>query len=892
MNFKDSYETTNTSALSAAFQRDTRHKGNSIMKAGITLLVSGLIAASMLVAPARAQDGDDEGDNMTIEEVIVTATRVETNLMTTSISVSAFSQDELTQNGVKDIRDASDLVPNFDVAFSPSDSGVQMTMRGINSNNFTEIGDPSVAFHVDGVYSPRPQGATALMFDLERLEVMRGPQGTLFGRNSAAGSVNVITAKPTTDGVFATIGAEVGNWNQQNILATLNVPVTDTFALRFNYFNEERDGFADQDQGAKDLEGIGNAGPDGIPDMDQRRNNRVSQDRFYGNSDRWATRLAGLWEPTDVFSWQVAFETAKDQSAGWPVAPNCELNPELCQYNGGGIDYVDPNIPGFLNMTNDAVRTHINWGMTDSIDLVYNGGWARQQRKQEWDADMGWRAVPGQTTGWLNRNQPWPSLYLATADSHYESIVHELQFQGLTDNFNWILGFFHLEENNDIIFDVEQPFCCSQGALGGVSFIQPERTLDSDAIFGQATWHMNDQWHLTLGYRWYEDTKKDVGGRSIGCFGGGGCSFSAGQIPNDGFPQTPGETDELLLPQFTSADLGPGMGAQDRFNNYQIFDVNDNEVTYDDGTWRVGLDYDLNADTFMYGYVATGSKAGSLSDGVDVCRCGRIEFFNYLPEEVTNYEIGYKGSLLDGRMNLIVAAFFTDYENKQVTSFRTVGVVEDPDTGEPILPTQEIGSLITDNAGAAEISGIEIEWDLIPWENGRITGGVGLLETEFTEWDGYAGEAFFCEDRADAGPEFACIPRDVNENGESTPVGNELPYAAPISLTVAYTHDFFLDNGGMVIPWVKFHWEDDTFFTEGNFDAIKSLQGKREAYGTLDLSLKYVAPDDKWNVEAFVYNATDERFPTFWVDANQPGAPLFTWNAPRAYGVRAAWHYN
>lgn len=871
---------------------ESRQERTIMMNAGKTLLV--VMSAAMLALPARAQtqDGDSEIDGLTIEEVIVTATRVETSLMTTSIAVSAFSQDDLTTNGVKDIRDASDLVPNFDVAFSPSDSGVQLTMRGINSNNFTEIGDPSVAFHVDGVYSPRPQGATALMFDLERLEVMRGPQGTLFGRNSAAGSVNVITAKPTSDGVFGTIGAELGNRNQRNILGTLNVPVTDTFALRGNFFIEKRDGYADQDSGTKDLEGVGNAGPDGIPDMDQRRNKRVKPSQYYGNADRWAARLAGRWEPTDRFDWMVAVETAKDQSAGTPIAPNCELNPELCQYNGGGIDYIDPNVPGLLDMTNDAVRTHVNWAMTDSIDVVYNGGWARQQRRQEWDADMGWRALPGPTTGWLNRNQPWPSLYLATADSNYESISHELQFQGLTGNVNWILGFYRLEEDNDIIFDVEQPFCCNQGAAGGISFIQPFRTLESNAVFGQATWHMTDQWHLTLGYRYYEDTKEDEGGRSFGCFGGGGCSFTAGQIPNDGFPQTPGETDELLLPQFTSADLGPGMGAFNRLGNYQLFDVNDNRETYTDGTWRVGLDYDLNADTFMYAYVATGSKAGSLSDGVDVCRCGRIEFFNYDPEEVTNYEVGYKGSLFDGRMNLIVAAFFTDYENKQVSSFRTVGVVEDPLTGEPLLPLQEIGSFITDNAGAAEISGIEVEWDVIPWENGRLTGGIGFLDTEFTEWDGYAGEAYFCDDRADAGPEFACIPTDSNQNGEFTPVGNELPYSTPISLTVAYTHDFALDNGGVVVPWVKFHWEDDMFFTEGNFDAIKRLQGKRDAFGTLDLSVKYIAPDEKWNIEAFMYNATDERFPTFWVDANQPGAPLFAWNPPRTWGVRAAWHYN
>lgn len=851
------------------------------------LLLTGLAGSPNLYA----QGAEPDLSGLTIEEIVVTATRVETDLMSTSIAVSAFSQEDLTKNGVKDIRDASDLVPNFDVAFSPSDSGVQLTMRGINSNNFTEIGDPSVAFHVDGVYSPRPQGATALMFDLERLEVMRGPQGTLFGRNSAAGSVNVITAKPSMEGVFGTVGAELGNWNQRNILGTFNYPLGDTFALRANFFLEQRDGFADQDSGTKDLEGIGNQGPDGIPDMDQRRNERVDRRDYYGNADRWAARISGLWEPTDTISWRVALETAEDNSAGWPIAPDCEKNKALCQYNGGGIDYVDPNIPGKLDMTNDAIRSHVNWAATDSIDVVYNFGWARQQRRQEWDADMGWRALPGANTGWLNRNPPWPSLYLATADSHFESLSHELQFQGLTGNVNWILGFFNLEEDNDIIFDVEQPFCCSQGSAGGVSFIQPFRTVESNAVFGQATWHMTDRWHLTFGYRYYEDTKQDVGGRSIGCFGGDGCSFTDGQIPFDGFPQTPGETDELLLPQFTSADLGPGMGAFNRTGNYGLFDVNDNRETYSDGTWRVGLDYDLNADTFLYSYIATGSKAGSLSDGVDICRCGRIEFFNFEPEEVTNYEIGYKGSLWDGRMNLIVTAFYTDYENKQVSSFRTVGVVEDP-PGTPLLPTQEIGSFITDNAGAAEIKGIEIEWDLIPWENGRITGGIGILDTEFTEWDGYAGEAWFCEARAEVGPEFECIPTDENENGEFSPVGNELPYSTPISMTVAYTHDFFLDNGGVVVPWLKFHWEDEMFFTEGNFDAIESISGKRDAIGTLDASLRYIAPDEKWNVEAFMYNVTDERYPTFWVDANQPGAPLFTWNAPRSWGVRAAYNFN
>lgn len=854
------------------------------MTARNILLSTAATLAMLVFAPEAIAQND-----MVLEEIVVTATRVETDLMSTSIAVSAFTQDDLTRNGVKDIRDAADLVPNFDVAFSPSDNGVQLTMRGINSNNFTEIGDPSVAFHVDGVYSPRPQGAVALMFDLERLEIMRGPQGTLFGRNSAAGSVNVITAKPSQDGIFGTLGGEIGNRNQLNILGTLNLPVTETLALRGNFFIEQRDGFAEQDTGTKDLEGIGNQGPDGIPDMDQRRNHSVGEEDFYGNSDRWAARISALWEPTDRFDWRISLEKAQDNSAGWPIAPNCEANPELCQYNGGGIDYVDPNIPGFLDMEMDAVRSHINYGLTENINIVYNLGWARQQRSQEWDGDMGWRPVPGATTGWLNRNQPWDSLYLATAESHYESWSHELQFQGLTGPVNWIVGLFDFREDNDIIFDVEIPFCCTTGALGGISFAQPERLLTSQAIFGQATWHITDEWHLTFGYRYTEDEREDIGGRNIGCFGDGGCSFSAGQIPFDGHPQTTGETDELLLPQFTSADLGPGMGAQNRIGNYQVFDINDNRETFSNGNWRVGLDYDLNDDTFLYVYAATGSKAGAFGDGVDVCRCGRIEIFKFDPEEVLNYEIGYKASLLDGRMNLVVTAFATEFTDKQVTQFRTVGVVEDP-PGTVLLPEQEIGTLVTSNAGEAEINGIEVEWDLIPWENGRLSGGIGILDATFLSWPGYAGEAYFCEQRADAGPEFECVPQD-DGSGTVDIEGNELPYSTPVTFTIAYEHDFPLRTGASLKPYVRFHWEDEMHMTEGNFDAIPGLSDKRDSFGTIDASLRYTAPDDSWNIEAFVYNASDERFQTYWVDSNQPAAPLFTWNAPRTWGVRASYNF-
>ena len=175
-------------------------------------------------------------------------------------------------------------------------------------------------------------------------------------------------------------------------------------------------------------------------------------------------------------------------------------------------------------------------------------------------------------------------------------------------------------------------------------------------------------------------------------------------------------------------------------------------------------------------YAATGSKAGSFGDGVDVCRCGRIKVFAFDPEEVLNYEFGIKTSMWDNRAEFVFTTFFTDYTDKQVSQWREVGFVEDP-PGTIVEPRQPIGTLVTSNAGEAEIKGVEFEWKILPWENGYITGGLGILDAEFKAWPGYQGEAFFCDQRADLGPQFECVPQDFGE-GTSDIEGNKLPYSA------------------------------------------------------------------------------------------------------------------
>jgi hypothetical protein len=111
-----------------------------------------------------------------------------------------------------------------------------------------------------------------------------------------------------------------------------------------------------------------------------------------------------------------------------------------------------------------------------------------------------------------------------------------------------------------------------------------------------------------------------------------------------------------------------------------------------------------------------------------------------------------------------------------------------------------------------------------------------------------------------------------------------------MEFTLSYNHDFLLNNGSLVSPFVKVHWEDDTHMTEGNFDALEEFSDKRESFATLDMTLRYTSPDRAWFVEAFGYNVTDERFQTYLSDWADAGRPLFAWNRPRSYGVRFAYN--
>ena len=370
---------------------DFRVKGAGLLRPFAACLPLLILGAA---GPGLAQQ--DAGTNaIVIEEIVVTATKRATDLMSTPIAVSAVSQERMTDQGVSDVTDLGDLVPNMQVGSSPSDSGVQVTVRGITSNNFTELGDPTVAIHVDGMYTPRPQAGLALLHDVSRVEILRGPQGTLFGRNSTSGSINIITSRPDTEVLEGNAELDAGRFGRFGARAWINLPVNENLAFRASGMLEQADSYIEQEADRFDLafdpNGDGNfeIPADGIPNTDQRRNRDVDDDEAYFAVDRWAVRFAMRAFLGESAEWQLTFDHFQDNSPGGLSLKDCEKAAGTffeCDHDQW---YARINVPGELDFTIDTVRSEFTWDVLDSVVLEYRFAWSEQDRFQQYDGDGG-----------------------------------------------------------------------------------------------------------------------------------------------------------------------------------------------------------------------------------------------------------------------------------------------------------------------------------------------------------------------------------------------------------------------------------------------------------------------------------------------------------------------
>jgi iron complex outermembrane recepter protein len=747
-----------------------------------------------------------------VEKISVTATKRRTLLQETPVAVTAVTQQELDRAQVKDLTTLQTLVPNLHVEQHGDSGGVHVFLRGIGSTNHTELGDPAVAFHIDGVYSPRPQGATVLMYDVSHVEVLRGPQGTLFGRNATAGLVNVVTAQPRL-GEFAASGSTVfGDYNRIGLQAMANLPIADTFALRLAAITDKHDGFVDF----------------------QERSNVMPGTKKYMANDQAGARATGKWEPNAALTITAAAEYYRDDGSGTvglmqQPRPGQELYSAL-------ID-----TPGILNQKNVGYRGRVDWRPNDAMEFSYIGAWSKLTRQNASDFDAG--GLPGFKQ---EHRTEW---------SRFDSYSHELQLKSTgAGRFEWLVGAFYIKEDNAIRFDID--ISQAPASLAGfgpinvvprlptdtawaMSFIQPQRTLESKAAFAQGSFAVTSALKGTLGVRYTKEEKEDVGGRNWVCPQFGATLATGGRLIGPG-----GQVNIQQCGSEYAPGTWPGGGA------------NDAQTSDKATTWMGRIEWQANRDLLGYATISEGFKSGGLSDG------GR----RHKPEYLTNYEIGAKSEFFNRALALNVAAFYMKYKDMQVSA------VERLPSGQQ--------QLVTSNAAKSTIKGLEAELSWLITPNDRLTGNMSFLNAKFDDF-------LTCDSAlVDCG----------NPVNFVNLAGQNLRHAPRFSFTAVYEHEFAVRGGGRVVPRAQVHYQAKSYLSEFNTTpgpsvVAGSFEGARaqESYSTYDLSVRYQSPKNSWIVEGFVMNVGDKAIKTDAYFANNVWFAFY--NAPRTYGARVSYRF-
>jgi len=799
----------------------------------LSLLTStGTVQAQTQAAAAAADSAT------TIQEVVVTATKRKTSLQKTPVAVTAINSAALDDAHMTTLLDIVHLVPGLQ-ATAQGDHGVTtMTLRGIgNDTAKTEYADPEVALFVNGVYTARPEGAAALMFDMEGVEVLRGPQGTLWGRNSTVGAVNFQTARATLGQTFGNVELGMGTYGRLGQRGHFNLPLSDTLAIRFAFAHEQHDGYVSyqnptrytvaQQQAAWLAASPSNTLAQWRP---INYNLFVQNGPKYSAQNQTGARVSLSWHPTKDLTWDISYERFQDR--GTPSMAVVQQPRPGQEFWSALIDTAP-----YLHRDSDNVRSRIDYDLNTAMRLSYVAGFSRFKGASTFDQDMGQGGSPTSfATGGAGFQED------RTNWSKFRSQSHELQLQSTgTQTVDWILGAYYGAENNGIRFDIPIFNGTQEGTLGWQgSFVQPKETVDTRALFGQATFNVSDALHLTGGVRYTRDDRKNVGGRGHGWAYGDPAVTGYAAVPVDPGCDTSGP------------DLKGGCG-------FGEGDVNDAHYKGSKGTYLLRLSYDLSKTTMVYGSVATGYKSGGNQD-----KGGQ-----YKPENLTSYEIGAKTTLLGGAMTFNTALFHLDFKDFQF--------------GAPALAPDGSRFFGFSNAKGAKVDGIEFELAAKLTANDRLNLSGAITKSKLGELVGFSNDYALpaCTDSralTDPSKPFNATTNAYVSSNCLDVTGNQMPHAPRFSGTLLYEHRVAMGGDASLAPRISVHYETASYMSVFNLG-----EGDRQkAYARVDVGARYSGKN--WYADAFVRNLSNGKFKT---SAGSTGGGIFTaqYQAPRTFGM-------
>lgn len=442
----------------------------------------GCLAAVAIASPALAQTAPQSAADATSKDVgapdngdiIVTANRTESLASKTPIALSAIGQEALRSAGITNPTTLADSIPNL--AVDRTATGLQFTIRGVTSTDTTEKGDPSVAFLQDGIYIARPQAQEVSFFDLDRVEVLRGPQGTLYGRNTTAGVINVISAKPKHQ-FEASVDGAYGNFNTANATAMVNLPLSESIAVRGAINLERRDNYI--------REGV--PSPYGISPFKDNLSGRLSALIDFSPSLRLLLRGDySRFNGTNFYTVRLS-----NFFTGPFVAGQSPLYLDLDSTARRTLTYA---VGQSLNNDNNTwgATGELNWDLGPVV-VTYLGSYRELHEHDDFSADYG-----------------TPASGRTRFDAHYWQNSQELRFAyGHGGPLTAQAGLYYFKERSGIgAFLQNPPFIPGALAFG---FPQDPTIAESKAAFGQASYEIAPGFKLTAGARYSHDLKSRVG---------------------------------------------------------------------------------------------------------------------------------------------------------------------------------------------------------------------------------------------------------------------------------------------------------------------------------------------------------------------------------------------
>jgi iron complex outermembrane receptor protein len=699
--------------------------------------LSCLVSAALLPAP---QFVFGDGTEKLLEEVTVTARKREESLQDTPIAVSAFTGDALAYRGVSNIGQIAEFTPNLSFQNNPSFGGssnaAAVFLRGVGQKEFLPTTEPGVGIYVDGVYIARSVGAILDLVDVERVEVLRGPQGTLFGRNTIGGAISLTSKKPH-ETFSGNIEVKGGSDARRDVKAFVNMPLTDNLYSSVSFASFKQDGYVTREDGVE-----------------------------LGDDETLIARGALRWLASDNLTVDFSIDASKDNESG----------PALTRLGANYGNPVDPNTPPFVvihnvgaNLANGGPAAPCVTPVSTSNPAVpgcyderysqgrdYNAGTAETYSRSDlWSTSLvlDWAVSDALQIKSITAYRDLESEFARDGDHSPLKIVHfadtlsqeqftqELQFLGdaLDGELQWIVGLYYFQEEGDNANILD--FVVSNFRSGG------HYENEATAIYAQATWDVTEKLSATLGLRYTDETKEFM-------------------------------PDQVILNNPFQGSGHPQLDAPFMQAGGRILPFVNKEISITETTPMLNLAYQLNDDVMLYATYSEGFKSGGFTQRVFppivagfTAPAGTPDV-DLIPtfdaEFVEVYELGVKYATEDNRLTINAAVFSTQYDDLQVQVFTSVAPV-------------------TRNAASASIDGFELEMQWIPGDGWLINAGLGYVDASYDDID--QATTFVAPDS-----DFERVPEWTGSLALSKEFALSGGSAVIPRLDIAYRSDFFNDT--------------------------------------------------------------------------------------------------